>query len=328
MLCDRLCDPVEVPLWLQAIKMEIFHGWESILQIFEKKAIGNTRKRKLLTFGVEMTPEKCAEKDSPIEEVIQFENSSFPSHSLLDLKKTVDYNAKVILYDFMKHPQTLAVAQNSPVFDELKKESNVMMIPMLKTPEKINRTCQELITPVKPYSPSRRVMSLTGFLKSKLNSPRGKFQVATLRSAGLNFISTNFTREAESSDQARHMMESFEATVKQIFPWFYDNSFHELEYNDSSGMAIEDSVEDNICSESIEVPEDFDPFVDTFWNEEYIKDKRECVLCAKRGDCPAGAEGRLLCMGPKEWVHVNCIIWSSQVWEREDGALQDVREMC
>ena len=34
--------------------------------------------------------------------------------------------------------------------------------------------------------------------------------------------------------------------------------------------------------------------------------------------------GRLLYAGQDDWVHVNCALWSAEVFEEEDGTLQNV----
>lgn len=39
---------------------------------------------------------------------------------------------------------------------------------------------------------------------------------------------------------------------------------------------------------------------------------------------PPGA-GRLLCCGLDEWVHVNCGLWSAEVFEDDEGRLQNVQ---
>lgn len=52
------------------------------------------------------------------------------------------------------------------------------------------------------------------------------------------------------------------------------------------------------------------------------KDMRRCALCAYGGD--DGLEGRLIYGGLDVWVHVNCALWSDEVYEREDGALVNV----
>uniref|UniRef100_A0A8D9AWF3 Histone-lysine N-methyltransferase trithorax n=1 Tax=Cacopsylla melanoneura TaxID=428564 RepID=A0A8D9AWF3_9HEMI len=56
-------------------------------------------------------------------------------------------------------------------------------------------------------------------------------------------------------------------------------------------------------------------------NEE---DKRPCVLCKKQGEGIDSLEGRLLYCGQNEWVHCNCALWSSEVFEEVDGSLQNI----
>lgn len=38
------------------------------------------------------------------------------------------------------------------------------------------------------------------------------------------------------------------------------------------------------------------------------------------------AEGRLLYCGQDDWVHVNCALWSAEVYEDTDGSLQNLKE--
>ncbi|KAI6660943.1 Histone-lysine N-methyltransferase 2B isoform X1 [Oopsacas minuta] len=45
-------------------------------------------------------------------------------------------------------------------------------------------------------------------------------------------------------------------------------------------------------------------------------DRRQCILCKEIGDALGEKEGRLLPCGINEWVHINCAIWSSDVYTR------------
>ncbi|KAF8572203.1 hypothetical protein P879_01419 [Paragonimus westermani] len=49
------------------------------------------------------------------------------------------------------------------------------------------------------------------------------------------------------------------------------------------------------------------------------EDVRCCLLCAYHGD--NNIEGRLLFTGADTWVHVNCALWSNEVYEEETGQL-------
>lgn len=53
-------------------------------------------------------------------------------------------------------------------------------------------------------------------------------------------------------------------------------------------------------------------------------DQRKCLLCNLVGDADPCGAGRLLYLGQDEWLHVNCGLWSSEVYEEEDGGLQNV----
>uniref|UniRef100_W5M8W3 [histone H3]-lysine(4) N-methyltransferase n=1 Tax=Lepisosteus oculatus TaxID=7918 RepID=W5M8W3_LEPOC len=61
--------------------------------------------------------------------------------------------------------------------------------------------------------------------------------------------------------------------------------------------------------------------VDTGWSKE---DERQCALCQKYGDTKSNDAGRLLYLGQNEWAHVNCSLWSAEVFEEENGSLMHV----
>uniref|UniRef100_A0A8C7HIF5 Histone-lysine N-methyltransferase n=1 Tax=Oncorhynchus kisutch TaxID=8019 RepID=A0A8C7HIF5_ONCKI len=55
-----------------------------------------------------------------------------------------------------------------------------------------------------------------------------------------------------------------------------------------------------------------------------VSDNRQCVLCLKYGDDHINEGGRLLYIGQNEWTHVNCALWSAEVFEDDDGSLKNV----
>nr|DBA16185.1 TPA: hypothetical protein GDO54_003604 [Pyxicephalus adspersus] len=55
-----------------------------------------------------------------------------------------------------------------------------------------------------------------------------------------------------------------------------------------------------------------------------VEDNRQCALCLKFGDDNANDAGRLLYIGQDEWTHVNCALWSAEVFEDDDGSLKNV----
>ncbi|CAL4152375.1 unnamed protein product, partial [Meganyctiphanes norvegica] len=54
------------------------------------------------------------------------------------------------------------------------------------------------------------------------------------------------------------------------------------------------------------------------------KDNRRCFLCGRESDLDPNSSGRLLYLGQNEWLHVNCGLWSSEVYEEADGGMQNV----
>ncbi|XP_075047677.1 histone-lysine N-methyltransferase 2B isoform X2 [Mixophyes fleayi] len=59
-------------------------------------------------------------------------------------------------------------------------------------------------------------------------------------------------------------------------------------------------------------------------DREAVRDTRQCALCLKYGDDEPKDAGRLLYIGQNEWTHINCAIWSAEVFEENDGSLKNV----
>ncbi|XP_006823602.1 uncharacterized protein LOC100377495 [Saccoglossus kowalevskii] len=55
-----------------------------------------------------------------------------------------------------------------------------------------------------------------------------------------------------------------------------------------------------------------------------IEDPRRCCLCGHFGDDVPNDAGRLLYCGQDEWIHINCALWSAEVFEEVDGSLINV----
>ncbi|XP_018540528.2 histone-lysine N-methyltransferase 2B [Lates calcarifer] len=52
------------------------------------------------------------------------------------------------------------------------------------------------------------------------------------------------------------------------------------------------------------------------------EDMRQCALCQQYGDSVPSDAGRLLYLGQNEWAHVNCCLWSAEVYEENSALLQ------
>ncbi|XP_064595526.1 LOW QUALITY PROTEIN: histone-lysine N-methyltransferase 2A-like [Liolophura sinensis] len=56
------------------------------------------------------------------------------------------------------------------------------------------------------------------------------------------------------------------------------------------------------------------------------EDSRHCLLCTQYGDGEPQDAGRLLYAGQDDWIHLNCALWSAEVFEEADGSLQNVHD--
>jgi hypothetical protein len=59
-------------------------------------------------------------------------------------------------------------------------------------------------------------------------------------------------------------------------------------------------------------------------NNQDIFDKRTCIFCQTTGDQDTNGPGRLLLLDVHLWCHLNCALWSTEVFERMNGALINV----
>eukprot|EP00116_Pleurobrachia_bachei_P003154 sb/3463416/ len=69
------------------------------------------------------------------------------------------------------------------------------------------------------------------------------------------------------------------------------------------------------------------------WHDEWtmkveVEDKRVCLLCGGIGDGLPNGTSRLLNYGCDKWVHLNCALWSNDVYETRDGSLANVTQIC
>lgn len=59
-----------------------------------------------------------------------------------------------------------------------------------------------------------------------------------------------------------------------------------------------------------------------------LKDKshhhHQCEQCVKLAYFSPKDAGRLLYLGQNEWAHVNCSMWSAEVFEEDNGCLMHV----
>lgn len=75
---------------------------------------------------------------------------------------------------------------------------------------------------------------------------------------------------------------------------------------------------------SREVSELMDRLRITLRPEKLPRDKRKCCFCHEEGDGATDGPARLLNIDVDLWVHLNCALWSTEVYETQGGALINV----
>ncbi|KAF5273368.1 hypothetical protein FQR65_LT04660 [Abscondita terminalis] len=120
------------------------------------------------------------------------------------------------------------------------------------------------------------------------------------------------------STKSSELLDIYCSILKQVFPWY-----------NSAQVSTCDTMNTSFCNtySDISKVEDasatFAGFKHKIVNN-IENDNRVCALCKSVGDGPSCLEARLLYCGNNEWVHANCALWSSEVYEEIDGSLQNV----
>ncbi|KAK5639130.1 hypothetical protein RI129_011622 [Pyrocoelia pectoralis] len=113
------------------------------------------------------------------------------------------------------------------------------------------------------------------------------------------------------------LLNIYRSILKQVFPWY--NPFETNSSNTNASFCNTFSE----LSKAEEVSNLYDGYKHKMLNN-IESDDRMCVLCKGLGDGQSYREARLLYCGYNEWVHANCALWSSEVYEEIDGSLQNV----
>lgn len=113
------------------------------------------------------------------------------------------------------------------------------------------------------------------------------------------------------SDQLINICRSI---FKTVFPWLNFTQHKNLVQKKTA------HIEDTFLDEQID--EEDEEINDQI--ECTSIDSRYCSFCKSIGDGLNHLESRLLYCGQNEWVHINCALWSTDVYEEIDGSLQNV----
>ncbi|KAJ8923805.1 hypothetical protein NQ315_010387 [Exocentrus adspersus] len=118
--------------------------------------------------------------------------------------------------------------------------------------------------------------------------------------------------EALNLTKTEQLLKIYQGIFHDIFPW-YDKSTLEEEPQKIEKVANEEP------QIQLKQKDSFTQIVPV------LPDTRICGFCKGTGDGENICESRLLYCGQNEWVHANCALWSSEVYEEIDGSLQNVQ---
>lgn len=118
---------------------------------------------------------------------------------------------------------------------------------------------------------------------------------------------------ALNSTSSNELLNIYRSILKKVFPWFDPNQKDDLNKTICDASHADKNDEDKKICDRFDV------------NATDIVDTRLCNLCKGIGDGYADKEARLLYYGQNDWVHANCALWSSEVYEEIDGSLQNVQ---
>ncbi|XP_067123059.1 histone-lysine N-methyltransferase 2A isoform X2 [Centruroides vittatus] len=142
-------------------------------------------------------------------------------------------------------------------------------------------------------------------------------------------VLSNFYEEVLSLPQLNnvaraHKVDKLNKLIKLYFPWFEHSQWDKESSKPSDCHVVKPPYDDHnyaiykissVQKESLTQPGKLRSGKD---------DPRKCVLCGIFGDATPNECGRLIYCGQNDWVHINCALWSAEVFEEIDGSLQNV----
>ena len=121
--------------------------------------------------------------------------------------------------------------------------------------------------------------------------------------------------------------EEYSKLIRDIFPWF-DVTNPKANY-ESQDVIVDEPHIDHIYCNNKQLMDGESGLNPPEWKKSEPKlppeeDIRKCLLCHRLRDGSSAGVGRLLYFRQNEWLHVNCALWSSEVYEECDGSLHNV----
>ncbi|KAL3289472.1 hypothetical protein HHI36_022895 [Cryptolaemus montrouzieri] len=120
--------------------------------------------------------------------------------------------------------------------------------------------------------------------------------------------------EALNYTKSDQIVKIYRSILHTVFPWYETSEKEESEH-----VLINKTEKESVQFNRDDIGVNYAPQLEAISN-----DTRVCGFCKGVGDGLGDQESRLLYCGQNEWVHANCALWSSEVYEEIDGSLQNV----
>ena len=131
----------------------------------------------------------------------------------------------------------------------------------------------------------------------------------------------------------KEFMDQYKIVSANVFPWFDAN--RPLQHFEAiDNFVVKQPIFDHKYTKTIlEESKPIDVFDKLLFKSRprrsrnsNIIDLRSCLFCGLNGDRGRQEAGRLLHYRQNQWIHANCALWSSEVYEEEDASLQNVAQ--
>lgn len=261
----------------------------------------------------------------PIKNIISLPSTSTASTStvscatpapaiVIPTLKTPDKNAN---YDASPNKMTRAepeVSTSQPIEQEAEidcaeEKKNTSFIELEDETAKENQAVAVLESPCKkPETGTLDIKILAAILRK---ASLGSFK--NIISFDLEF--KNEVLKNKSGEIHAHYLQ----LITESFPWYKPGILEDAKKTDQQLLTANKPVASNDKSEA-------QKNLSQLYTSGF-KDDRICAFCKKAGDGIGNDLERMLHTGsapPLDWVHANCALWSSEVWEDRDGYLHCV----
>ncbi|KAF8774197.1 Histone-lysine N-methyltransferase 2A like protein [Argiope bruennichi] len=323
------CTVETIPLWKKAIREYLKHGLKSVLNSLLTARCARHLIRQETDSSSSYLPAPSSESDSQLgNDKTDSENHLLHAQTDLQSDKSLSLNSEENCDRFAvaETVSSLVHSVHLHSFDE-KNSDNTKNISSKEICDVENNTLQSSTKDTSnPNNKDVEKLPNLDLLVVKDNLDRGKYKtIASFFDDVIEII------ECGNDMGMKHHTSATKAILikqtEKIFPWFKVPSARiwKSKCDLPEGMlpnAVLPPHRDHIYAQYLERVIVFPPL-----NLKYASpfpDTRTCVLCNYSGDSQPKKCGRLLYCGQDEWIHVNCAIWSAEVFQQQDGSLRNV----